>query len=101
MPKIENVRKVSLRFYLTGNMCDNRYTLRVTSDEFGVLRYQFFGGWGDSGMGHCRENFGLKQPFPETIGDVSVDDLAECIKKILLGGYQKAVEVVFALEIND
>ena len=97
---IPKIRKVSLRFYLTANMCDNKYTLHVTSDEFGVLRYVFTGGWGDSGMGHCLSNFGLKQPLPATVGDVSVYDLAECIQKILLGGYQKAVDVVFALEID-
>lgn len=95
------IRKVSLRFYMTGNMCDNKYTLHVTSDEFGVLRYVFTGGWSDSGIGHCSSNFGLKQPLPATIPSGSVGDLADCIKTILLDGYQKAVEVVFALEVCD
>ncbi len=92
--------KVKVLISLEDGM-DNKQTLEVTSDDFGVLHYHLYGSWDSSGTPMSLSNMLTREPCPASIGDYeTVDDLVEAIHHWVEPSHLCWVAVRFAKAIS-
>jgi hypothetical protein len=72
----------------------NKYTLRVTKDEYGCLTYRLYSSWNDSGTPNAIGNLQTKGQQPEHVDDYKdANAIAEAVRKWVYTGVKQVVSL--------